>query len=429
MPKVNPEAAVASAAFGAAPLAEADPDLHAAMERERQRQETHLELIASENYTSPQVMEACGSALTNKYAEGYPGRRYYGGCEHVDVVEQLAIDRCNELFGCEASNVQPHSGSQANQAVMLATCKPGDTILGMSLPAGGHLSHGTKVNVSGKIYNAVGYGLVPETEEIDYDGLAALAGEHRPKLIVSGASAYALPIDWARIREIADGVGALVLADIAHYAGLVTAGVYPSPVGIAQFVTSTTHKSLRGPRGGLVISDPEFAKKVNSAVFPGLQGGPLMHIIAGKAVAFGEALKPSFKDYARKVVENAAAMADELTKLGLRIVSGRTESHVFLVDLTPKGVTGKDAEESLDRAHITLNKNAIPNDPQKPTVTSGIRIGTPALTTRGLGPDDARHVARLLVRVLEDVGSERTEGEVASEVMEVCAGHPVYPRG
>ena len=424
---MNAGATTVAAAFTNAKLSDHDPQLSAALELERSRQETHLELIASENYTSPQVMEVCGSILTNKYAEGYPGRRYYGGCQHVDVVEQIAIDRCNEMFGTSYANVQPHSGSQANQAVMLAACKPGDTILGMSLPAGGHLSHGTKVNVSGKLYNAVGYGLDPKTEEIDYDGLAELAREHRPKLVICGASAYSLPIDWQRIRAAADEVGALMLADIAHYAALVVAGEYPSPVGIAQFVTSTTHKSLRGPRGGIIMAEEEYAKKLKSAIFPGLQGGPLMNIIAGKAVAFGEALKPSFKEYARQVIVNAKAMADELTKLGLRIVSGRTESHVFLVDLTPKDVTGKDAEEALDRAHITLNKNAIPNDPRKPMITSGIRIGTPALTTRGLGETETRQVANLIVRVLDNIGDEKVEAEVAAEVSAVCAEHPVYP--
>lgn len=426
---MNAEATTFSTAFADTNLADCDPRLHQAIEAERKRQESHIELIASENYTSPQVMEACGSILTNKYAEGYPGRRYYGGCQHVDEVERLAIDRCNELFGSSYANVQAHSGSQANQAVMLATCKPGDTILGMSLPAGGHLSHGTKVNVSGKFFNAIGYGLDPETEEIDYDSLASLAREHRPRLIVCGASAYSLPIDWQRIRDVADEVDALVLADIAHYAGMIAAGAYPSPVGIAQFVTSTTHKSLRGPRGGIIMAEPQYAKKIDSAIFPGLQGGPLMHIIAGKAVAFGEALKPEFRDYVARVMENASAMADELAGLGLRIVSGRTESHVFLVDLTPKDVTGKDAEEALDRAHITLNKNAIPNDPRKPMIASGIRVGTPALTTRGFGADDARKVAQLIVRVLDGIGDAKVERQVAGEVRQMCADHPVYSTG
>ena len=344
----------------------------------------------------------------------------------MDVIEQLTIDRCNELFGSTHANVQPHSGSQANQAVMLATCKPGDTILGMSLPAGGHLSHGTKVNVSGKIYNAVAYGLDPKTELLDYDGLSDMAREHRPKLIVCGASAYSMPIDWQRIRATADEVGALVLADIAHYSALVVTGHYPSPVGVAQFVTSTTHKSLRGPRGGLILTEEEYAKKINSAIFPGLQGGPLMNIVAAKGVAFGEALRPEFKQYAAQVCANAKALADELVGQGLRIVSGGTESHVFLVDLTAKDVTGKDAEEALDRAHITLNKNAIPNDPRKPMVTSGIRIGTPALTTRGLKEDDCRQVARLICRVLDNVGDEGVEGEVAEQVTEMCSAHPVY---
>ena len=414
------------AAFSDAPLAEADAELAAAIGLERERQETHLELIASENYASPQVMEACGSILTNKYAEGYPGRRYYGGCQHVDVVESLAIERCRKLFGCEYVNVQPHSGSQANQAVMMAACKPGDTILGMSLPAGGHLSHGTKVNVSGKFYNAVGYGLDPQTEKIDYDDVAAKAKEHQPKLIICGASAYALQIDWQRMRDIADEAGALLLADIAHYAGLIAGGVYPSPVGIAQFVTTTTHKSLRGARGGLIMANEKYTKKLNSAIFPGVQGGPLLQMVAGKAVAFGEALKPEFKPYCRQVIANAQAFATALTELGLRIVSGRTESHVFLVDLTPLDVSGRDAEEALDRSGITLNKNAIPDDPRPPMEASGIRIGTPAATTRGLDEDDCRRVAGLLVEVLRALGDEAVEQRVASEVASICAAHPVY---
>ena len=418
---------LSGAAFTAAPLDDYDPEVAAALELERGRQESHLELIASENYASPQVMEACGSILTNKYAEGYPGRRYDGGCQHVDGIEQLAIDRCKSLFGAEHANVQPHSGSQANQAVMLAACKPGDTILGMSLPAGGHLSHGTKVNVSGKYYNAIGYGLRAEDELIDYAQVEALAREHGPKLIICGASAYSLPIDWQRIRDIADEVDALVLADIAHYAGLVAAGEYPSPVGIAQFVTSTTHKSLRGPRGGLILCDEKYAKKVNSAVFPGSQGGPLLPIVAAKAIAFRDAATPEFKRYARQIIANAKAFADELVKLGLRIVSGRSESHVFLVDLTPLGIAGSVAQDALDRAHITLNKNAIPNDPRPPMEASGVRIGTPALTSRGLNEDDCRDVAKWIYEVLSKPGDDEVESAVVAKVKDLCERHPVYP--
>ncbi len=415
-----------SFAFANTPLAEHDPEVFAALQAEINRQETHLELIASENYTSPQVMELNGSVLTNKYAEGYPGRRYYGGCQHVDVIEQLAIDRCKELFGCEHANVQPHSGSQANQAVMLTACNYGDTILGMSLPAGGHLSHGYKINVSGKLYKAVSYDL-DDQDIIDYDQVANLAREHKPKLIICGASTYSLRIDWQRFRDIADEVGALVLADIAHYAGLVAAGEYPSPVGIAQFVTTTTHKSLRGPRGGLIMSDAKYAKKINAAVFPALQGGPLLPMIGGKAVAFAEAIKPEFKQYCKQVISNAQAMADEFTKLGLRIVSGQTESHMFLLDLTAKDVSGAQAEEALDRAHITLNKNAIPNDQRPPMEASGVRIGTSALTTRNFNGEECRHICRLIVRVLEDIGNEAVGVEVAKEVDELCARRPLYP--
>lgn len=416
-----------SPAFQATPLAQHDADVFAAINAEYTRQETHLELIASENYTSPQVMEAMGSILTNKYAEGYPGRRYYGGCQHVDVVEQLAIDRAKELFGVEYANVQPHSGSQANQAVMMAACKPGDTILGMSLPAGGHLSHGTKVSASGKFYVAQTYGLQEGSELFDYDGLAKQAQEHKPKLIVCGASSYSLHIDWGKIREIADANDALMLADIAHYAGLVAAGVYPSPVGHAHYITSTTHKSLRGARGGLILADEKYGKKLNSAVFPGIQGGPLLANIAGKAIAFGEALKPEFKAYCEQIIKNAQAMADELTQLGLRIVSGGTQSHMFLVDLTPKNVSGKDTEEALDRAHITLNKNAIFNDPRPPMEASGIRIGTSAMTTRGLKEAECRTVAKLLVKVIDNLGDSTIEQEVAAEVSEMCSQFPIYP--
>ena len=417
-----------TSAFSNEPVAKLDPELFAALELEQQRQETHLELIASENYTSPQVMELCGSILTNKYAEGYPNKRYYGGCQHVDVIEQLAIDRCKELFNVEHANVQPHSGSQANQAVMLASCNPGDTILGMSLPAGGHLSHGTKVNVSGKFYNAVTYGLDPETEELDYEDLAKQAHEHKPKLIICGASAYSLPIDWQKIRDVADEVGARVLADIAHYAGLVATGHYPSPVGIAHYITSTTHKSLRGPRGGIILCDEKYTKKVNSAVFPGLQGGPLLPIVAAKAVAFKEAAKPEFNAYCEQILKNAAALADEIAKLGLRIVSGRTESHVFLVDLTPLDIAGCDAEDALDKANITLNKNAIPNDPRPPMEASGIRVGTPALTSRNLVEEDCRFVANLIVKVLKNINSDEVIAEVGNTVKEICANHPVYPK-
>ena len=408
------------------PLADSDPQLHAAMAAEAERQETHLELIASENTVSPAVLQAAGSVLTNKYAEGYPGRRYYGGCRHVDVVEQLAIDRARQLFGAEYANVQPHSGSQANLAVLLATCKPGDTLLGMGLPAGGHLSHGTRVNISGKFFNAVSYGLDPESEQIDYDAVARLAGEHRPKLIICGASAYSLHIDWQRFRDIADECGALVMADIAHYAGMVATGIYPSPVGIAQFVTTTTHKTLRGPRGGLIMAEERYAKKLNSAVFPTLQGGPLMHVIAAKAAAFAEALRPEFGQYQKQVLANARAMAETLIAGGLRIVSGRTQSHMFLVDLTAKDVSGRQAEDALDRAHITLNKNAIPDDPRPPAEASGIRIGTPAITTRGLKEDDAVQVAQLILQVLDSIGDESVERKVAGQVQEICRRLPAY---
>ena len=370
-------------------IAKYDPELAAAIAAEVERQQDHIELIASENYVSCAVMEAQGSQLTNKYAEGYPGKRYYGGCEHVDVAEQLAIDRAKKLFGAEYVNVQPHSGSQANQAVYASVLKPGDTILGMSLAHGGHLTHGASVNISGKLYNAITYGL-DENEVLDYAEVERLALEHKPKMIVAGASAYALQIDWARFREIADKVGAYLFVDMAHYAGLVAGGEYPNPVPFADFVTTTTHKTLRGPRGGVILCrDNTHEKALNSAIFPSLQGGPLMHVIAAKAVAFKEALEPEFKQYAKQVKINAQAMAEELVKRGLRIVSGRTESHVFLVDLRPKNITGKAAEEALGKAHITINKNAIPNDPEKPFVTSGIRVGAAAITTRGFTEADA----------------------------------------
>ena len=403
-----------------------DPELAAAIAAEVERQQDHVELIASENYVSCAVMEAQGSQLTNKYAEGYPSKRYYGGCEHVDVAEQLAIDRVKKLFGAEYANVQPHSGSQANQAVYASVLKPGDTILGMSLAHGGHLTHGASVNISGKLYNAVTYGL-DENEVLDYAEVERLAQEHKPKMIVAGASAYALEIDWARFREIADKVGAYLFVDMAHYAGLIAGGEYPNPVPFADFTTTTTHKTLRGPRGGVILCrDNTHEKALNSAIFPSLQGGPLMHVIAAKAVSFKEALEPAFKDYAKQVKINAAAMAEELVKRGLRIISGRTESHVFLVDLRSKNITGKAAEEALGKAHITVNKNAIPNDPEKPFVTSGIRIGTAAMTTRGFDEADARALANLVADVLENPADEATLARTAEAATALCAKNPVY---
>ena len=403
-----------------------DPELAAAMAAEVERQQDHVELIASENYVSCAVMEAQGSQLTNKYAEGYPSKRYYGGCEHVDVAEQLAIDRVKKLFGAEYANVQPHSGSQANQAVYASVLKPGDTILGMSLAHGGHLTHGASVNISGKLYNAVTYGL-DENEVLDYAEVERLAQEHKPKMIVAGASAYALEIDWAKFREIADKVGAYLFVDMAHYAGLIAGGEYPNPVPFADFVTTTTHKTLRGPRGGVILCrDNTHEKALNSAIFPSLQGGPLMHVIAAKAVSFKEALEPAFKDYAKQVKINAAAMAEDLVKRGLRIISGRTESHVFLVDLRSKNITGKAAEEALGKAHITVNKNAIPNDPEKPFVTSGIRIGTAAMTTRGFDEADARALANLVADVLENPADEATLARTAEAATALCAKNPVY---
>jgi glycine hydroxymethyltransferase len=406
-------------------IASVDPQLWAAMQSELRRQEEGIELIASENYASPAVLEAQGSVLTNKYAEGYPGKRYYGGCQFVDVAEQLAIDRVKKLFGAEYANVQPHSGSQANQAVYLAMLKPGDTILGMSLAHGGHLTHGASVNLSGKLFKAIAYGL-DAAEAIDYDQVRALAKEHRPKMIVAGASAYALRHDWKKFREIADEVGALLMVDMAHYAGLVAAGVYPSPVGIADFVTSTTHKTLRGPRGGVILAGAQHEKAINSMIFPGIQGGPLMHVIAAKAVAFQEALQPAFKDYQQQVLTNAQAMAAQLIKRGLRIVSGRTESHLFLVDLRAKKVTGKEAEATLGEAHITVNKNAIPNDPEKPFVTSGVRIGSPAMTTRGFKDAEAVQVADFIADALEAHGDAATLKRISAKVNELCARFPVY---
>ena len=407
-------------------LAQYDPDLAAAIAQEDKRQQDHVELIASENYVSCAVMEAQGSQLTNKYAEGYPGKRYYGGCEYVDIVEQLAIDRVKELFGAAYANVQPHSGSQANQAVYASVLKPGDTILGMSLAHGGHLTHGASVNISGKLYNAITYGL-DENEVLDYAEVERLALEHKPKMIVAGASAYALQIDWAKFREIADKVGAYLFVDMAHYAGLIAGGEYPNPVPFCDFVTTTTHKTLRGPRGGVILCrDNTHEKALNSAIFPSLQGGPLMHVIAAKAVAFKEALQPEFKQYAKQVKINAAAMAEELVKRGLRIVSGRTESHVFLVDLQPMKITGKAAEAALGKAHITVNKNAIPNDPEKPFVTSGIRIGSAAMTTRGFNEADARVLANLVADVLANPDDEANLAKVREEITELCSKYPVY---
>lgn len=406
-------------------LAQVDPALWDAIRNENRRQEAHIELIASENYTSPAVMEAQGSQLTNKYAEGYPGKRYYGGCECVDVAEQLALDRVKQLFGAEAANVQPNSGSQANQAVFLGLAKPGDTILGMSLAMGGHLTHGSPVNMSGRWFNVVSYGL-NEKEEIDYDQMERLAHEHKPRIIIAGASAYSLVIDWARFARVAKDVGAIFMVDMAHYAGLIAGGVYPNPVPYADVVTSTTHKSLRGPRGGFILMKPEHEKAINSAIFPGLQGGPLMHVIAGKAVAFKEALEPAFKTYQQQVVANAKALAETLMEKGFRIVSGRTESHVMLVDLRSRGITGKDAEAALGRAHITVNKNAIPNDPEKPFVTSGIRVGAPAMTTRGFGTEEARLVGELISDVLDKPNDEAHLAAVRERVDALTARFPVY---
>ncbi|RMG50917.1 MAG: serine hydroxymethyltransferase [Gammaproteobacteria bacterium] len=409
-----------------------DDELWGAIEGEARRQEEHIELIASENYASPRVMEAQGSVLTNKYAEGYPGKRYYGGCEYVDIAEQLAIDRAKALFGADYANVQPHSGSQANAAVYMALCEPGDTVLGMSLADGGHLTHGAKVNFSGQIYHAVQYGLNPETGEIDYEQVERLAHEHKPKMIVAGFSAYSRVVDWQRFRDIADAVGAWLMVDMAHVAGLVAAGVYPNPVPVADVVTSTTHKTLRGPRGGLILAqggDEALYKKLNSKIFPGIQGGPLMHVIAAKAVAFKEAMEPEYKVYQQQVVANARAMAETLIERGYRIVSGGTDNHLFLVDLIDKGITGKDADAALGRAHITVNKNAVPNDPQSPFVTSGIRIGTPAITTRGFDEDDARALAGWIADILDDIANEETIERVRGQVLEICRRRPVYGMG
>ena len=405
-----------------------DDELSQAMELERQRQEDHIELIASENNCSPRVLEAQGSVLTNKYAEGYPGKRYYGGCEHVDVVEQLAIDRAKELFGADFANVQPHSGSQANGAVYLALVNPGDTIMGMSLAHGGHLTHGASVNASGRIYNAVQYGLHPDTGEIDYDEAERLALEHKPKLIMTGFSAYSRVLDWQRFRDIADKVGAYMVADIAHVAGLVATGLYPSPVQIADVTTTTTHKTLRGPRSGLIMgkANEEIEKKVNFMVFPAYQGGPLMHVIAGKAVAFKEAMQDDFKEYQKQVKLNAQTMANAFIERGVKIVSGGTDNHLFLVDLIEKGITGKDLDAALGRAHITVNKNAVPNDPQSPFVTSGIRIGTPSITTRGFAEAESKQVANLICDVIENMGDESVLDSVRAQVSELCSQFPMY---
>ena len=406
-------------------LAKTDPQLWEAIQNENKRQEDHIELIASENYTSPAVMAAQGSQLTNKYAEGYPGKRYYGGCEFVDVAEQLAIDRVKALFGAEAANVQPHCGASANQAVFLAFLKPGDTFMGMSLAEGGHLTHGMALNMSGKWFNPIAYGL-DKNEEIDYEQMERLAREHKPKLIIAGASAYSKKIDFERIGKLAKEVGAIFMVDMAHYAGLVAAGVYPNPVPHADIVTSTTHKSLRGPRGGIILMKAEHEKAINSAVFPGLQGGPLMHVIAAKAVAFKEAQEPSFKDYQKQVVANAKALAETLISRGLRIVSGGTDSHVMLVDLRAKKMTGKEAERVLGEAHITCNKNGIPNDPEKPMVTSGIRLGSPAMTTRGFKEAEARQVGNFIADVLDNPHDAENIAKVRAQVAELTKRFPVY---
>jgi glycine hydroxymethyltransferase len=405
-----------------------DDVLYRAMQGERTRQEEHIELIASENNASPRVLEAQGSVLTNKYAEGYPGKRYYGGCEYVDVVEQLAIDRAKELFGADYSNVQPHSGSQANGAVYLALCQPGDTIMGMSLAHGGHLTHGASVNVSGRVYKAVQYGLNADTGEIDYDAAEQLALEHRPKLVMTGFSAYSRRLDWQRFREIADQVGAYLVADIAHVAGLIATGLYPSPVNIADVTTTTTHKTLRGPRSGLLLAkaNPDIEKKLNFTVFPCYQGGPLMHVIAAKAVAFKEAMEPAFKAYQQRVMDNARAMAGVFIERGVDVVSGGTDNHLFLVSLISKGITGKDLDAALDRANITVNKNAVPNDPQSPFVTSGIRIGAPSITTRGFGKAEASQVASWICDIIDDMGDETLVAKIKEDVKALCKRFPMY---
>ena len=420
-------------AFFGRSLAESDPEIAAAITKELGRQQNEIELIASENIVSRAVLEAAGSVLTNKYAEGYPGRRYYGGCQFVDIAESLAIERAKALFGCEFANVQPHSGSQANQGVLLALAKPGDTILGMSLDAGGHLTHGARPNLSGKWFNAVQYGVRKDDHRIDYDQVAELARSHRPQIIIAGGSAYPRQIDFARFRAIADEVGAIFMVDMAHFAGLVAAGLHPSPFPHAHVATTTTHKTLRGPRGGMILTnDAEIAKKINSAIFPGLQGGPLMHIIAAKAVAFGEALRPEFKAYAQAVIDNARAMGEVLVEAGFDLVSGGTDTHLLLVDLRPKGLTGKAAEAALGRAHITCNKNGVPFDPEKPTITSGIRLGSPAGTTRGFGVAEFRRVGEMIVEVLEGLakdgedGNGACEARIKEEVLALCARFPIY---
>ncbi|MGH6734478.1 MAG: serine hydroxymethyltransferase [Methyloceanibacter sp.] len=420
--------------FFTKPLEDADPEVWEAIENEHERQQNEIELIASENIVSKAVLEAAGTLLTNKYAEGYPGRRYYGGCQHVDVVEQIAIDRAKRLFNCAFANVQPHSGSQANQSVMLALIKPGDTILGMGLAHGGHLTHGAPPNLSGKWFNAVQYGVTRDTNLIDYDEVERLAHEHKPAMIIAGGSAYPRQIDFKRFRAIADSVGAYLMVDMAHFAGLVAAGLHPSPLPHAHVCTTTTHKTLRGPRSGMVVSnDEEIGKKINSSVFPGLQGGPLMHVIAAKAVAFGEALQPSFKLYAQQVIDNAKALGETLVNGGLALVSGGTDTHLMLVDLRPKKLTGKAAEIALGRAHITCNKNGVPFDPEKPMVTSGIRLGSPAGTTRGFGITDFQSVGSMILEVLDglaangDDGNRAVEEKVKKRAIELCERHPIYP--
>jgi glycine hydroxymethyltransferase len=409
-------------------LEQFDPDLSKAIDLEVRRQEEHVELIASENYASPRVMAAQGSVLTNKYAEGYPGKRYYGGCEYVDIAEALAIERAMQLFGADYANVQPHSGSQANAAAYLALLNAGDTILGMSLADGGHLTHGSKVNFSGKIFNAIQYGIVPETGLIDYEQVQALATEHKPRVVVAGFSAYSRVVDWQRFREIVDSVGAYLMVDMAHVAGLVATGHYPNPIPFADVVTTTTHKTLRGPRGGMILAkkNDELTKKFNSLVFPGTQGGPLMHVIAAKAIAFKEAMEPSFKDYQAKVCENAKVMASVLTERGFPIISGGTDNHLMLVSLIQKGITGKAADAALGRANITVNKNAVPNDPQSPFVTSGLRLGTPAITTRGFGVDETRLLSGWIADILDDIDDEGTNDRVRGQVLDLCKRFPVY---
>lgn len=416
--------------FGNETIADFDPELWKAMQAEEQRQEDHIELIASENHASPRVMEAQGSVLTNKYAEGYPFKRYYGGCEYVDIAEQLAIDRVKALFGADYANVQPHSGSQANAAVYMALLSPGDTVLGMSLAHGGHLTHGSKVSFSGKIYNAVQYGLDEATGEIDYAQVEALAKEHKPKMIIAGFSAYSRIVDWQRFRDIADEVGAYFMVDMAHVAGLIAAGVYPNPTQIADVTTSTTHKTLRGPRGGIILakSNPEIEKKLNSAIFPGIQGGPLMHVIAAKAVAFLEAQQPEFKVYQQQVIDNARAMTEVFLERGYRVVSNGTDNHLFLIDFIEKGITGKDAEAALGAANITVNKNSVPNDPQSPFVTSGIRVGTPAITTRGFTEADSSQLAGWMCDVLENMDDQSVLDNVKAQVLDICASLPVYQK-